>query len=176
MKYIYILILLVCLWIFIEYNKKNIDNFITNVKEKFGESKCDNALYSSETSYDKLVDVFDTKKDNYHNCQEADKYKQEDYVKELVGTLELVSVPLVVFNRSSRPVMRTFCKTIADMPGGKSLVEMSGNKFIPKLSKSTDKKVCDKSLTEILGYPERVLSGNKNNRSKEVLLIASGSC
>ena len=90
------------------------------------------ASYDTDTIYDKLIDVFSKQENEYYNCAQADKEDQEDYIRELNMVFRLVAVPLIVFNRSSRPITKDFMKTDVNnklLPIAQSAIDVFNEKL-----------------------------------------------
>lgn len=140
------------------HTKVNNDGDRENVKMDniFGENGMDTSLYQKDTIYDKLVDIFTTKEDQYQNCAKSDPMPNvrntelEDWERDIKMTFKLVSVPNMIFNRESIPVTRHFQKTDEDntlLPLAQSAVDILNEKS-NKTSIITDIKDIEVLTTE----------------------------
>jgi hypothetical protein len=103
MKYIDILFIIVCVYIITSVYNSNY-----NIKELFSDfnkniyNNIDTNMYDKNTSYDKLVAIFNKPSEN-NNCD-----IEIDELKDLKKILKLLSSHLYIFNREVLPVSREF--------------------------------------------------------------------
>lgn len=143
-------------------NSNNVTNLKTNNSNQqnikldniYGETGIDTSLYQKDTIYDKLVNIFNTKEKQFHDCDQAEpnlRFNQlEDWEKNLSMSIKLITTPLIVFNRESLPVVRQFKKIDSDntlLPIAQSTVDILNEKT-NKTSIITDIKDIEILTTE----------------------------
>lgn len=98
------------LFLFIIYKLNNIDTKeqykkiknCVNTENIF--NKINTTLYPRDTSYDKLVDLFQNKKVKYKNCSNENKDMDEKWLSDMKLNLKLLSINEALFNREKLPV------------------------------------------------------------------------
>ena len=114
----------------------------------YGENGMDTSLYQKDTIYDKLVDIFTKKENQYNDC--TNNAELEDWQREINMTFKLITTHNIIFNRDSIPVIRYFQEIDKDntlLPIAQSAIDIFNEKA-NKTSIITDIKNIETLETE----------------------------
>ena len=111
MKYTDILFIIICVYIitniYICYTNYNIKELFDNFN-RYIENNIDTNMYDKNTSYDKLVALFNKPIEEKKCDIKTNNIQEMKDIKDLKKILKLLSTHLYIFNRESLPVTREF--------------------------------------------------------------------